>query len=164
MSNKQEELQKAVQFVRQSMSNVKMNLDNSVDSIKYLDNLMDTEFDNKGRLRYPQGQFAKYQPIIMIGLSGYIADVIMKNTRNAKLQIDETDKHWYINFQVIAENGWIARPGQRVVKRAQYGRQTELFTYVVAAINSFRSPDPVTTQPYALEEMLVKKKPWWKFN
>jgi hypothetical protein len=163
MSSKNEELQKAIQFVRRSMGDVKMNLDLSVNSIKLLDNLMDTEFSNKGKLTNPTGQFAKYQPVIMIGLSGYIAEVIIKNTTNAKLEIDEEDKHWYVNFRVVGENGWIVRPGQRVSKRAYYGKQTALYEYTVAAINYFRQPAGAAVQTYPLEEMLVKVKPWWKF-
>jgi hypothetical protein len=163
MSSKKEEFQKAVEFVRRSMSGVKMNLDYSVDSIKHLDNLMDTEFASKGKLSNPQGQFAKFQPVIMIGLSGYIAEVILKNTKNAKLEIDEEDKQWYLNFRVVAENGWIVRPGQRVVKKAYHRKEAELFAYTVAAINNLRQPAGTVTQTYALEDVLVKKKPWWKF-
>ena len=163
MSSKYEELQKAIQFVRRSMTDVKMNLDHSVDSIKHLDYTMDTEFTNKGRLRNPQGNFAKYQPIIMIGFSGYIAEVILKNTHNARLQIDESAQYWYNDFQVIAENGWIVKPGQRVTRRAYYGAQAELYTYTVAAINYFRQPAGANSQIHPLEDVLVKKKPWWKF-
>lgn len=161
--SKQEELKKAIRFVRQSMTSVKMNLDHSVDSIKHLDYTMDTEFTNKGKLSNPQGNFAKYQPIIMIGFSGYIAEVIMKHTHNARLQIDDAAQYWYLDFQVIAENGWIVKPGQRITKRAYYGKQAELYTYTVAAINYFRQPPAGMTAPFPLEEVLVKKKPWWKF-
>jgi hypothetical protein len=164
MSSKYEELQKAIQFVRRSMTDVKMTLDYSVDSIKHLDYTMDTEFNNKGGLRNPQGMFAKYQPVIMIGFSGYIAEVIIKNTHNSRLQIDDAAQYWYLDFQVIAENGWIVKPGQRVTKRAYQGAQAGLYAYTVAAINHFRQPAGSNPQTFPLEEVLIKKKPWWKFS
>ncbi|HEX2628388.1 MAG TPA: hypothetical protein VHM26_05240 [Chitinophagaceae bacterium] len=162
--SKHEELKKAVQFVRQSMTSAKMILDLSVDSVKHLDYTMDTEFTNKGKLRNPQGNFAKFQPIIMIGFSGYIADVIMKHTSNARLEIDDAAQYWYLDFKVVAENGWIVKPGQRLTKRAHHGEQAELYRYTIAAINYFRQPASEMTQPFVLEEVLVKKKPWWKFG
>ena len=164
-----QEIQKAIDFVRKSLGDSKMDLDYSIESVKYLDHILDDAFKN-GQLKDPGGAFAKYQGFIMLGISGYLAEVILKNTTNAKLEIDPGDELWYTNFKVISENEWIIQPGQRVIKRAYQGSEAELYAYALSAIKYFNQPkDDTTNENTYIQEVYVRdkpkqesKKPWWK--
>src|SRR5258706_7982869 len=111
-----QELQKAIDYVRQTFAEQKINLDYTQDTVKHLDRLFDNEF-KEGKLKKPDGSFAKYQGLIMTGVSGYIARVILKNTENTQLIIDPDDQNWFMNFKVAAATGIFVQPGQRVIKR-----------------------------------------------
>jgi hypothetical protein len=168
-SQKYEELQKAIEFLRQTLNESKMNLDYSVDSVKHLDWLLSDAFKN-GKVKNPNGTFAKYQGIIMFGITGYLSEVILKNTNNSKLEIDPNDENWYLNLKVTAENSWTVQPGQRVMKRAYQGSEAELYAYVLATIKYFNEHqgDKTNSNTY-FEEVYIRddkkqnnKKPWWK--
>lgn len=168
-SQQYQELQKAIEFLRQTLSDAKMNLDYSVDSVKHLDWLIGDAFKN-GKLKNPNGTFAKYQGLIMLGITGYLAEVVLKNTTNSKLDIDPKDENWYLNLKVTAENSWTIQPGQRVMKRAYQGSEAELYPYTLSTIKYFNQPkgDNANSNTY-IEEVYVRddqkqsdKKPWWK--
>jgi len=162
-----QELQKTIDFVIQSYASKQIYLDHSPESVKHLDKLFDDEFKN-GKLKNPNGAFAEFQGLIMTGISGYLGEVVMRNSSNAKLIIDENDESWCMNFKVEAENSWTIHPGQRVVKRMLNGSEDELYAYVLSAINYFHKPmsetsdSPTYTQEVYVREPEQTKKPWWK--
>ena len=163
----QQELQKAIEFVRQTFAEKKINLDYSPESVKHLDKLFDQEFKN-GKLKRPDSSFARYQGLIMMGVSGYIAHVILKNAANTQLVVEPADDNWFLNYRVATQTGLFVQPGQRVVKRMLRGEEMELFAYVLISIKYFSvspalaknytniSPDNYTVDP-------AQNKPWWKF-
>ena len=161
MDTNQQELQKAIDFVRNTFAEKKETLDYKPDSVKYLDKLFDNEFKN-GKLKNPSGGFAKYQGVIMIGISGYLAEVILRNTVNTKLTIDNNDANWFINFKLAGENTQAIQPGQMVLKRIQEGKAASLYGFAVSAIKYFNQ-SPGTNQDAAVNPP-EKKKPWWKLG
>ncbi|MCW3117227.1 MAG: hypothetical protein JWM28_1309 [Chitinophagaceae bacterium] len=164
MNSRQQELHKAIEFVRNTFADRRIHLDYSTESVKHLDKLLDDEF-KKGKLKNPEGNFAKFQGLIMIGISGYLAQVILKNATQAKLDINEDDQNWFINFKITGPFNQVIQPGQRVLKRVQYGSEAELYQYVHSAIKYFS--DPASKIPddseIGIRSVVEKKKPWWKF-
>ena len=161
-----QELQKAIDYVRQTFAEQKIKLDYTRDTVKHLDTLFDNEFKD-GKLKKPDGSFAKYQGLIMTGVSGYIAQVILKNTENTQLVIDPGDQNWFMNFKVATAAGLFVQPGQRVIKRILKGEEMELYAYVLVAIKYFSLPPGITgNSPTATPDNYTvdttRKKPWWK--
>lgn len=164
-----QKLQNAVDFLRKTLAKAKMNLDYSVDSVKHLDYLLGDAFTN-GKLKIPNGAFAQQQGIIMLGMAGYLAEVVIQNTNNSKLEIDPNDEQWYVNFKLIGENSWTIQPGLRVMKRAYKGSEAELYAYVLSAIKYFNQAggnagvrNTYTQEVYVREAPQPNgKKPWWK--
>ena len=164
-----QELQNAIDFLRETLANVKMNLDYSVDSVKHLDYILGDAF-KKGKLKIPNGSFAQQQGIIMLGMAGYIAQVVIQNTNNSRLEIDPNDEQWYINFKLTGENSWTIQPGLRVMKRAYKGSEAELYAYVFSAIKYFnQAKENAEDSNTYIQEVYVRegpqpngKKPWWK--
>ena len=163
MDTRQQELLKAIDFVRRTFADRQISLDYSADSIKHLDKLFDEEFKN-GKLRHPDGGFAKFQGLIMIGISGYLAQVILKNAQGSRIDINENDQNWFINFNIKGENNRAIQPGQQVLQRIQYGNQAGLYNYVLSARRYFSEPGyDMKVQP-GPGPVPAKKKPWWKFK
>ena len=168
--SKYQELQNAVEILRNSIVDKNINLDFSIDSVKHLDYILETAFKN-GKLKNPNGAFAQHLGLMMLGLSGYVAEVFLKNTANAKLDIDENNENWYTDFKVISENGRTLQPAIRVVRRADEGRERELYAYALSAIKYFNTlrEESTNTNTY-IEEVYVRddlkqeiKKACWKF-
>lgn len=157
MSTTEQELKKAIEFVRKTFAEKNIQLDYSPESVRHLDKLFDQEF-KKGKLKRPESSFAKYQGLIMIGVSGYLAEVVLKNTSNTRLHIESNDSNWYINFLVAGNNGLTIQPGKVVLARIQEGDKAELYKYAIYALNYFGTK----TGEKAVEK--VDKKPWWKFG
>ena len=162
MSTRHQELQKAVEYVRRTFADRRIDLDYDVESIRHLDKLLDDEFKN-GRLKNSDGGFAKFQGLIMIGISGYLAQVILKNAPLSKIDIQEEDQSWFINFVVTGTGNRAIQPAKRILKRIQFGNEAGLYPYAIAAIKYFKEqstempPDDFLTPPEQ------SKKPWWKF-
>jgi hypothetical protein len=159
------ELQSATDFVIQLFAEQGVELDYSIPSIQHLDELFGKEFIN-GRLINGASVFAEYQGLIMTGISGYIAKVILQNTQNAQLSFEENDEHWFINFTIEAENGQKLMPGHRVLKRAYNGDDDLLYPYVIEAINYFNRPAPFQHFKTSFSQLLHQEeatgKQWWK--
>jgi hypothetical protein len=164
------ELQKAIEYVRQTFAAGKVTLDYSPASIKQLDKLFETEFKN-GKLKNADGSFGKYQGLILTGVSGYIAETIIKNTGNTQLIIDPADANWFMNFKVANQTGLSIHPGQRVIKRMLKGAEMELYAYTIFSVSYFSMPAGVLENSggIAPDDYIVdtnaqqKLKPWWKF-
>jgi hypothetical protein len=163
-----QELQNAIDFLRKTLANVKMNLDYSVDSVKHLDYILEDAF-KKGKLKNPNGPFAQQQGIIMLGMTGYLVEVVIQNTNNSKVEIDPNDEQWYVNLKLTGEKGWTIQPGLRVMKRAYTGSEAELYAYVLSAIKYFNQVEgnagdsnAYIQEVYVREDPLNGKKPWWK--
>ena len=162
------ELQSATDFVRQLFADRQINLDYSLQSVGHLDELFEHEF-KQGEPTNPDGTFAQYQGLIMTGVSGYIAQVILRNASNAQLSFEEGDENWHVNFSLDAGNKEKFIPGHQVLKKAYYGEQQELYSYVQEAINYFKSPDASnhcgTVSKLFFENnksSTAKDKQWWK--
>ena len=131
-SPKQQELQDAISYLMEGFPDKSM-LDYSSDSTKYLDSLMDDQFEN-GQVKNKDSGFAKYQGVILTGIAGYLAEVILRGSKDSILDIDEEAENWYLNFKVTGANGWTVQPGQRVIKRIQQGNEAGFYGYILSAI------------------------------
>ena len=120
MNSRISDLQKAVDYVRNTFAERRILLDYSTESIRHLDKLFDQEFKN-GKLKNPEGGFAKFQGVILIGVTGYLSEVIIKNTRQTQTEINEQDENWFISFKITAGGNRFVQPGQQILKRIQYG-------------------------------------------
>jgi hypothetical protein len=164
-----QQLQLAIEFVREALASAKRPLDYSVDSVKHLDYILGDAFI-EGKLKDPKGAFAQQQGKIMFGMAGYLEEVIKYHSKNAVIDFTPSDEHWYINFTLTAENGWKIFPGQRVSKRAFEGAEAELFAYAVSFIKYFNAAKEdlpaegsYTQVVYVRDEPPKStKKPWWK--
>ncbi len=145
----------AIDVVRKTFADLDIRLDYTAESVKHLDKLFDQEFKD-GKLKRPESSFAKYQGLIMIGVSGYLAEVVLKNTKNTALNINGHDSNWYINFMVTGADNKSIQPGKVVLARIQDGKKSELYTYVLYALKYFGSESAETI-------LKSPKKPWWKF-
>jgi hypothetical protein len=162
------ELQSATDFVRQLFEDQQIHLDYSPQSVQLLDALFEKEF-TKGELTNKAGIFAQYQGLIMTGVSGYVAQVILQNTHNAQLAFESDDENWFINFSIESDNGATIIPGHRVLKRAYNGDKDQLYGYVLAAINYFEEPGKAVNAGsdfnhlVGVKEVTVREeKEWWK--
>ena len=133
-------LQGAIDFIRRLFEDQQISLDYSPQSIQHLDALFDSEF-YKGELINKSGTFAQYQGLIMTGVSGYMAQVILRNTDHAKLIFEQDDENWFINFSLEAGNGWKILPGHKVLKRAYNGDADQLYAFTVSAVSYLNSPE-----------------------
>lgn len=158
MDIQQQELQKAIEFIRQTFAEKKIDLDYSPGSMRYLDTLFDNEFKD-GKLRKPDSSFAKFQGLILTGVSGYLASVIIKNSGNTQLLTDAGDEKWFMNFKVVSATGQSVQPGLRVIKRMLQGEEMSLYAYTLTSIRYF-NPDVVL--PVEAPITPAGGKPWWK--
>jgi hypothetical protein len=163
MDTRQQELLKSIEFVRRTFADRRISLDYSAESVQHIDKLFEEEFKN-GKLKNPDGGFAKFQGLILIGISGYLAQVILKNTPHSILDINEEDKNWFINFSITGDNNQLIQPGQQLLKRIQYGDKAGLHSYVMAAIQFFNNRIPEMPVETSRTSQSEKKKPWWKFG
>jgi hypothetical protein len=159
------ELQSATDFVRQLFADQEVNLDYSPESIQLLDTLFEREFIN-GIFINGASVFAQYQGLIMTGITGYIAQVILQHTDNARLCFEDDDENWFINFAIESESGKKLMPGHRVLKRAYNGNDDLLYSYVTDAINYFNEPLPSYNLKASVVQLIDHKdangKHWWK--
>lgn len=155
----QQELVKAIEFVRQTFADKKINLDYTPDSVKHLDALFDNEYKD-GKLRKPDSSFAKFQGLILTGVSGYLAYVIIKNTGNTQLDTDASDEKWFMNFKVVSSAGQSVQPGLRVIKRMLKGEEMNMYAYALTSIR-YLNPDAVLPVEESAQPV-PGRKPWWK--
>lgn len=171
MIDKLEELNSLQRYIIEQYSSVGVSLDYSVESLKQLDQLFDKEYKN-GELINSASAFANREGMILTGIAGYLANVLLKNSEDSKIIIDPKDENWYLNFKVESGNGWTAQPGQRVLKRKLEGRESDFYHYGIAMIKYFTQTETnenassslTYTQEFYLtnEAPATGKKPWWK--
>jgi hypothetical protein len=155
-----QELLNAVDLLRQYPGATK-ELDYTLYSVKLMDYLLADSYQN-GKLRKPDGKFAKYQGRLTLGIAGYITQVILKNSNNTKVEIDPTDEKWYLHFKVVGETGYEVQPAQLVLKRTLEGHPAALHTFILSSITKFNYPKiGLSEEIYSHEE--TNKKSWWKF-
>lgn len=169
MEDKIQELNLLQEYVREQLLSKGISLDFSFESLKHLDTLFDEEYRH-GELINPTSAFAQKEGMILAGIAGYLANVLVKNSNDSKVLIDSDDDNWYINFKVESTNGWIGHPGQRVVKRKVEGRESDLYHYAIAMTKYFnQAQEEKPKEPTFIQELYVTddsegspKKPWWK--
>ncbi len=165
METNVQELQSATNFVLQLFAEKEVHLDFTPESIHHLDTLFEREFIN-GIFINGASVFAQYQGLIMTGITGYIAQVIVQHTVNAKLCFDEDDENWFINFAIESASGKKLMPGHRVLKKAYNGNSDLLYPYVTDAIHYFNEPLPSYNFKAAVVHLIDYKdangKHWWK--
>ena len=113
-----QELKSATNFVLQLFADQGVILDYSPESIHQLDALFEREFIN-GIFINGASVFAQYQGLIMTGITGYIAQVILQHTEHARLCFEEEDENWFINFAIESASGKKLMPGHRILKRGR---------------------------------------------
>ncbi len=160
-----QELKSATNFVLQLFADQGVILDYSPESIHQLDALFEREFIN-GIFINGASFFAQYQGLIMTGITGYIAQVILQHTEHARLCFEEEDENWFINFAIESASGKKLMPGHRILKRAYNGDDDLLYPYVTDAIKYFNEPAPSYNFKAAVINLLdykdTKGKQWWK--
>jgi hypothetical protein len=157
------ELSDAVSLLRQ-LPGADKELDYTLYSVKILDYVLADSYQN-GKLRKPDGKFAKYEGRLTLGMAGYITQVVLKNTNNTQVKIDPADEKWYMHFKLVGETGYSIQPAQLVLQRAQKGEPASLHPFILAAIKKFDlTKDKVS--PYKDNAGYTDEpaaKPWWKF-
>jgi len=165
METNVQELQSATDFVLQLFADQQVNLDYSPESIQHLDTLFEREFIN-GIFINGASVFAQYQGLIMTGITGYIAQVILQHTENARLCFEDDDENWFINFAIESASGKKLMPGHRVLKRTYCGDDDLLYSYVTDAIHYFNEPVPKYNFKASFVKLMDYKdangKHWWK--
>jgi hypothetical protein len=161
MNSRISDLQTAVDYVRNTFAERRILLDYSTESVRHLDKLFDREF-KKGKLKNPEGSFAKFQGVILIGVTGYLAEVIIKNTRQTQTDINEQDENWFVNFKVTAGGNRFIQPGQQILKRIQYGSEADLHAYTLSCLSYFNDTVTTMTGNSPDNAVIKKRKPWWK--
>lgn len=159
-TSRHSELLYAIEFLRQNSANANIKLDYSPASVRQLDRMFDEAFA-EGKLRNPESSFAKQQGLILTGVAGYLAEVVLRATEASELVIDPEEQDWYMHFRVVARNGWQMQPGMRVIRRVQEGREKDLYHYILTAIDYARRPEG---GPGEIERLTLRgNRPWWKF-
>ena len=166
MTTQLQELKKATEAIINMFAQSNITLDYSLESAKFLDQLFDQEY-KKGKLINPKGNFAKYEGLLLTGVAGYLADIMLKNSTGSKIEIDSSDEDWYVNFKVVAVNTWTVLPGQRVMKRKFEGYESNFYHYVLAMSKYFNESDISSTETSThVQEIYIEnnspKKPWWR--
>lgn len=166
MDKQRQEIKDMADFIVTSMKTARYKMDYSIKSVKYLDDVLDKEIKS-GKAVNPDSTFEKMKEKILFGMSAYLTEVIIKNTKSTSLQIDVNDPEWRVNFKLISENEWTAQPGMRVIKRVRNGREDELYAYPVSACKYFNEPKQKKgSQANFILEMYVQdnlnKKSWWQ--
>ncbi|MGG9961736.1 hypothetical protein [Ferruginibacter sp. SUN106] len=170
MEEKLQELNNACSYIIQQYASINISLDFSVESVKELDRLFDDEFKD-GELVNPDSSFAKRHGFIMTGVAAYLSEVFIQHSVNSKIEIDPNDESWYVNFKVVAANGWSVEPGQRVIKRRLEGRESDFYHYVIIMLQYFTQSENDKLKTVSNSENIdlnkirqnIPRKAWWKF-
>lgn len=161
MENKQEELNILIGFIREQYEASGIDLDYSFESLKHMDALMESEYKN-GKIIDPEGSFAEREGMILTGIAGYLAKVVLLNSEGCEIIIDDNDEDWYLNFAVKSTNGWEFWPGQRVLKRKIEGEASNLYHYAVTAVK-YITDNISSAHQLTSTQLHHHKKKWWKF-
>jgi len=134
-------------------------LNYSVESVKLIDDLLDHEINDGQPI--PGGLFTNQFGYKCFAIGSYIGEVVIRNSKAAKWQVDDTDNDGEINISLISANNIVIWPVQRVIKRIQNGREDELFAYIYTTVNDmhFDGDIPEGFFPKKIEQ----RKTWWNF-
>lgn len=140
------------------LSNQVNNLDFSIASLKVIEGLLlDCFEDGKPKKDgYLGTQFGQK----LFGISAYIGEVIIRNTKTTKWVIDENDPQAEINIQIHSVDGIKLFPGHKLMKRVKNGPEDNLFHYVQMVVNDLNKYSGEIPKDFFIEN---KKKPWWRF-
>jgi hypothetical protein len=99
--------------VREQYSAIEILLEYSIESLKTLDKLLDSEAKNG--LINPTSSFANKGGMILRGIAGYLANVSLQNSKDSKIGITPKDENWYLNFKLESNKGWTPERAQRFI-------------------------------------------------
>ena len=99
--DKLQTLKEASSYIEETLNKAGYNMNYSFYSVKPIDNIIDQQFEN-GRFKNSDSDFAQNGYFILMGLSSYLANVILKNS-DSEIVIDENDEEWHINFKVVPD-------------------------------------------------------------
>ncbi|NLU91353.1 hypothetical protein [Chitinophaga sp. Ak27] len=133
-------------------------LNYSIESVKLIDDLLDQEI-KKGQ-PIPGGLFTTQFGYKCFAIRSYIGEVVIRNSKAAKLLVDDTDKDGEINISVLSANNIIIWPVQRVISRMQNGREDELFVYIAATVGDMRFDGEIPEAFFS--KGIDHKKSWWR--
>ena len=160
------ELQNATDFVRELFADRQIVLDYSTESVQHLDALFNNEFSN-GEPINRTGILAQYQGLIMMGISGYLTQVILRNTTNVHISFEGNDGGSNINYTLEKDAGHQFKPGHEVLKRCCLDNGDFLYTYVLGTIEYFNESKSNNASQNLKSIHLPlsgtqKEKHWWR--
>lgn len=166
MENLVTELQNATDFVRELFAEREIVLNFSTESVRHLDTLFGQEF-SKGEPVNKNSIFSQYQCLILMGISGYLTQVILRNTQNVHISFEGNDSGSNINYTLEKEAGYKFKPGHEVLKRCCSDNGDFLYTYVAGVIKYFNETEnsngyhklKLTHLPLTDTQ---KEKHWWR--
>jgi hypothetical protein len=128
-----DDIPKASDWLVSYFKNENINLDYSLNSIKYIDDFFEENSENgspknKSKLSDSLG----YK---MFAISSYIGQVIIKAIPESKWITDDSDPDGEINMEVTTKNGGHLWPGQKVMKRLTNGAEDGLYAYAYMIVN-----------------------------
>ena len=110
-----------------------INLDYSLNSLKYIDDFFDKNAENGAPKN--NSKLADSLGYKMFAISSYIGQVIIKTIPGSKWITDDNDPNGEVNIEVVTKDGGHLWPGQKVFKRFKNGSEDGLYSYAYMIIN-----------------------------
>ena len=152
MSRLKEEIEKSSEWLIAAFKSLNLRLDYSVHSVRYIDNMIDAQFDN-GKPR-PGGILFENAGPKLFAISAYLGEVVIRNTPGTYWVTNDDDPEGEVNIKVVSARKVEMYPAQRLMKRINSHDPDGLFGYIDAAVKKeMRESDTP----------IVSAKPWWKF-
>ncbi|MEC5145247.1 hypothetical protein [Chitinophaga sp. 212800010-3] len=151
------DISKASIWLIKEFKELQKELDYSVESVKLIDDFLDHEIKHGQPI--PGGLFTNQFGYKCFAIGAYIGEVVIRNSKAAKWQVDDKDKDGEINISIISANNIVIWPVQRVIKRIQNGGEDELYAYIYTTVIDMRFEGDIP------EGFFPKKmehgKSWW---
>lgn len=110
------------------------------------------------------GRFSKNLGAIIFSIGAYVGQTIVKTIPSAAWETDDNDPQGEITAAVKLPDGTIMWPMQKVMKRFKNGSEDSIYAYGHHITKDLTNE--AFDQSYwdiENENVLIFKKPWWKF-
>ena len=166
MGNLKEDIKGGAEWTINAFKALGKNLDYSVKSVEYIEDLLDEQFKNGQPIK--DGLFSNGLGGKAFSIASYIGEVIIKNTNNTTWEFDPSDPNNEMNMMVSSKNKSKIWPMQKLGKRIQNGNEDNIYHYTAIIVKKFndelnntKGETNSTTQQS--DEFKSTGKPWWKF-
>jgi hypothetical protein len=135
-----------------------IDLDFSVESVEFIEKIMASQLVDGEPTS--DGFFAENMEKKLGGIASYIGEVIIRNTKASKWEIDENDPEGGFNISVVSANSTKMFPVQKVLARI-HNDEDNIYLYTSLAVKKYMKFDGEIPDGFFNEES--KSKPWWRF-